>query len=762
MKRFALDKYTYLLVLIVAFHIVLNLFWQKVNTAPPTWDSAGHLAISFIFADRIPQFIRNDHVGVLELIKTSVYYPPLIHFLGGLIILFFGRNYEIPLFVVGTFFLVLSIIFLYKIVLKLFNNKQLALTSAFIFSFFPQIWEQSRNFHLDLPLCALMLVSYYFLIISAGLTKKKESLLFFLFFALSQLTKWYGFVFLSVPLFYELVYKPYKSNDLKNHDRLTNLIIGVFIIAVVALPWYLINLGTLLSNFKIAETADAGDPANVLSYESIFHYLELMTSHQIGFVSLIFMFFGVFTLRKTQKGIADFVIYLILVPYTVFTLISNKDLRYILPLAPMFAFLIGYYLQNTWTGVAKLTRNIIYFVYMIAVFFFLSFNQFLKIPDNLAFIGYAISGPYGSVWVYEPQSYTYNSQDWRGEDVVRQVQYLADANGISSNHFRVLEVSDARFYSTASFDMYKLQNRFYNLDFVVPYYRFAAFSSQELAAYLSDINYALIPDSPGPPGLRNIVVLDQLVNFFKSNENTDFAPFKKFDLPDGNAITLYQRKSKPVPTGFVIKPGSVVFRLGNILWLDKEAYGNQPFDINISTLEGAQTKTVDTASGQARIPLQAVDKVVVNLPPDKISVEQLQGWDFQAPNTFLRNTDYTLQLKKANFRVLYHNLTFKPAPETQPISGVVGVVEKSLQDKITLTLSDLTTTVYVAYATKGWVWNSATLSAQQKSVVLPVADLLQLEITSPSLLIDGFKEDWGYFTCYDGKAVCFYPLGAVL
>ena len=41
------DKYVVVLTVIIVFHFTLNIIWQYVNTAPPTWDSAGHLVVLF-------------------------------------------------------------------------------------------------------------------------------------------------------------------------------------------------------------------------------------------------------------------------------------------------------------------------------------------------------------------------------------------------------------------------------------------------------------------------------------------------------------------------------------------------------------------------------------------------------------------------------------------------------------------------------------------------------------------------------------------
>ena len=195
-KKIFPNVYGFYLFLLVIFHLFFNFIWQRINSAPPTWDSAGHLVLSFIFADKFALLARGL-TDITSILKVSVYYPPFVHIFGGTLIYLFGRSYEIPLFFIETGFFILSIIMIYKIVLIKFpSNYKLAFFTAFIFSFFPQIWEQSRYFHLDIPLLGLLLLSYYYLLKSDLFNKPIYSFLFFISFSLVQLTKWYGFVFL--------------------------------------------------------------------------------------------------------------------------------------------------------------------------------------------------------------------------------------------------------------------------------------------------------------------------------------------------------------------------------------------------------------------------------------------------------------------------------------------------------------------------------------------------------------------------------------
>ena len=369
-----------------------------------------------------------------------------------------------------------------------------------------------------------------------------------------------------------------------------------------------------------------------------------------------------------------------------------------------------------------------------------------------------ISGPYGYVWSQQPMNFSYNGKNWHGGEVLGLINKLANEQGISSQHYKVLEISDNIYYSTASFDLYKLQNRYYNMDLTEPYNKPDSFTQQELTDYMSQMQYAIVPDDPGPPGLRNIIVLKQLVNYFKILGEKDFIPVQKFAMPDGNNLTVYERPGVSTLYNPVIKDGSLVVRVGSILWLNREKMGNPSIDVILTKTDGsAATVTFSGSSAEKRIGLQGVSAVKINLPPDKVSIEQTQGWTYSG-GIFVRDEQYYKFVADNGFDYIYTGGAIipntllgtspaKPDVSVSYTSGTINVSYNALQD-----------TSYVAYATQGWIWKGVTLNPLKSSISIPSADLLQLEVTSKSQMISGFPDTWGFFSCYSGNAVCFYPL----
>lgn len=752
------NRYVLLLSLLVLFHLVLNLVWQKINTAPPSWDSAGHLTLSYVIADKITNFFKGE-AGIVDLLKSSTYYPPLVQSLGGIVSLIFGRNYEYAL-LVETFFFLLAIIYLYAIVRHFFPDKpELAIVTAFIFSFFPQVWEQSRQFHLDIPLCAMVLAGFYHLSRSKSLTDIKHSVLFFLFFSLTQLTKWYGFVFFVAPFVYEVLIKTFRAHDWRNKLRVVGMGYGAIVVLILAVPWYFVNIKSILANFAISSTADFGDPQIVLSYESVFHYLKLMTSHQVGAFSVLLFFISLYVIFRDKLPFRRYVFWVFALPYVVFTIIQNKDLRYVLPLTPVVAFLISYLVtqfgNKTWIKV----KTALFCVYLFSLYLFFSFNQTNPLPPSLKIFAVGIGGPYMQSWVNEANGYSYNPSNYRVNDIVNKVQETADKLGISANHFKVLTLSDNKFYSVADFDMFTLQNKYYNMSIITPFYQLGPFAPNELNDYLASINLALIPQSPGPSGLRNIEALNQLITYFTSDQNSDFTAVESYDIPDGNKLTLYKRVNLDTYVNPEVLENSIKVNASTILLLDKEKFGGGVVKVTIYKPSGGEEiKEFSARSGQQRMSLAGIDKFKIDLPKNQIDTRELRGWFYLDGGVFERDPKYFENVALSGNELMYENMTIQPKNKVYPF-GISPKVTVALEDnKIKLILMNPGEKVFVAYATSGWNWNNFWLDGSNKETELPVEGLLQVEVTQKSQLIRGFDTGWDFFTCYKGNAVCFYPV----
>ena len=317
------------LLLLIVFQCAFFLLYQNLNRAYQTWDSAGHIALSFRMADEIKDvYNKTPGSSLVNLIKISNYYPPFIQLLGAVFSLTFGYSSENMLFIT-LFFFILTIIFTYKLALYLSKNENLAFYTTLIFSFFPEVIEQSRVLHLDLPLVALLLVAIYFLLTSELFSKRKSTFLFFLFAGLAQNTKWYGVVYLLLPFLYVFVAFIVKAvkRQISIKKSVINLFIGAVEVFALCFPWYFYNYTDLIKFSKIFSTAESDDPTGLFSLANLFFYPASILTYQTLFLPFLCMIFGiVLMLFKDRRQFSYLVSYLLISPL-VFLIIANKNLR---------------------------------------------------------------------------------------------------------------------------------------------------------------------------------------------------------------------------------------------------------------------------------------------------------------------------------------------------------------------------------------------------------------------------------------------------
>ncbi len=532
------------LLLLIVFQCAFFLLYQNLNRAYQTWDSAGHIALSFRMADEIKDiYNKTPGSSPVNLIKISNYYPPFIQLLGAVFSLTFGYSSENMLFIT-LFFFILTIVFTYKLALYLSKNENLAFYTALIFSFFPEVIEQSHVFHLDLPLIALLLSAIYFLLTSELFSKRKNTFLFFLFAGLAQNTKWYGAVYLLLPFLY--VFVPFIVKAVKGQIGIKKSIINLFIgsTAVFALcfPWYFYNYADLIKFSKIFSTAESDDPAGLFSLANLFFYPASILTYQTLFLPFLCMISGiVLMLFKDRKQFPYLVSYLLISPL-VFLIIANKNLRYVLPLAPLFAYFISYFLFALPKKVTWLKYAVI--AYLIAGTVFLTFNQ-MRAHDRLLLpISYAFVGPYYSAWYdIDPTFYSYDPNHYPIDQILDFI--YKDANKFGKNPLGIGNLSDSQKFSAATLEMIRLEKHMNNVYLPVPYFQFVPFNSDiEMDTYLTNngVEYAIAPSWVGPEGLRNFAALRQMSEYLRSGRNVNYQNIKTFEFPDGTEVSVFKRR----------------------------------------------------------------------------------------------------------------------------------------------------------------------------------------------------------------------------
>lgn len=525
------DLYSITLLFLLSFHLVSNLIWIIFDTAPLPWDQAGHTRIAFHFAEYVKDlgFLR-----IVDYFSISSDYPPLIHTIAAIPILIFGNPIDIGQITITIFFL-FSIVLVYILSLDLFAKKDVAILSAAVYSLLPSVYELSRWFLLEIPLLTFILAAIICLSRSREFSERKYALYFFVFAAFAFLTKWLAFFYLAFPLtmvIYQFLKKP--SSQVKG--AVDHLLKGLFIFVLLVFPWYVININTLVPDILTNIQGKRVDPG-LISLENIIFYIYLFINFQLTlfasilfFISLIFFSFDRLPNKRFILGYIAFI-------YITFTLISNKDLRYILPIAPFATALIAAFLIKL-KDLFKILGYLAIFAligYLVSNYFLLSF----RFPINLTYqraIKLPIIGWIDYVNINDILAHKYNDTTWPQREILSDVKNL-EPQETGFEKIWVIVVSDQERFNNTNLVLEKEILAFDTI-IVEPPPQKPSISEQEVKDYLARFKYAIVAkENVVNPATRNVEVLLQ---FKREIEANNYRKIKDYPLPNKDTITVYQ------------------------------------------------------------------------------------------------------------------------------------------------------------------------------------------------------------------------------
>lgn len=517
------------LYLLLVFHLLANLIWVLLDKSPLAWDQAGHTLISLNFVD----FFKGQ--SQVNFFQISDYYPPLAHMIVALIMIFTGPLLLIgPLVVTGFFLMAISFLYLYT--KEVFNDEKVALFSACFFSFLPAVYGQSRNFLLEIPLVAFILGSLYFLEKSKKFSNLKSSLFAAILLGFALLTKWVAIVYLLIP-----VITSFKLS------RLKNLSLSFGAIVLISLPWYLVNFTSILNRAKVSFTAETADPQVLFSLQNFIYYLQILANFHLTWLGMILLLLAIPALIYFKKKRGILITAVIVFIYLIFTLIPNKDPRYILPMLPFASIAIAYFLvkiidKNKYLGI--LITFLVGFYYLM-YFFCLSFGiplnpqeidyqKAIKLPV-IGWVDYINLGKKTSGYL-APK---FETMSWP------QKQIITDLGSKNPDILtKILVLVDKSELNAKNLELYQKEQQSYFIKFWGPYDLGLFSEVSKMEGYLAYFDYVLIPDKNfGPEGaLRHLPVLKQLKEYLINSSFERVESVKQYNLPDGDSLFVYEIK----------------------------------------------------------------------------------------------------------------------------------------------------------------------------------------------------------------------------
>lgn len=531
-NKLRFNIYLLFLGLLCLFHLAGNVIWIALNKVPFSWDEAGHTIIAFRFTDFFKLHTPENFLSI------SDYYPPLVHLLAAFFMLFFGKNIIIGPLVVTGFFL-LAIIFLYLYTAELFKDRFTGFLAAFLFSFLPNMFTLSRQFLLEIPLLAMALGSLFFLEKSDYFQNRKNTIFFGIFLALALAVKWNVVIFLFIPIMIKLI-KKFPILAWKN------LILALGMALLINLPWYMHNLPTILHAARFTATPEAADPQNILSFENLKFYLFMITNFQLTWVGMAAFLAAIIYFIKRKR---NYLLPTYLFVYLVLTLVGNKDLRYVIFLAPLAVMIIAYFLT---TQKQKLVAKIFISV-LVLYYLFYYFGLSFGVPVNPQKIDFRCSQEIPSFgWIdlvnlgKDTSLYlasTYDQTIWPNTLIATE---LSRHN--SGKDLKILVISEKPYLNQVNMELARRQLGLVKIRFFAPYELTPFTGDRSLERYLLGYDVILVAnkDLGSEGGIRNFAILKQISSYLRENRSANLVKINNYFLPDGDKLDVYKPKEDHV------------------------------------------------------------------------------------------------------------------------------------------------------------------------------------------------------------------------
>lgn len=334
------------LTLWVVIFVVTTTFWIFKNNLPPSWDEANYLGASEILRQTLAdRGVFSFFANTTTILGTKA---PLITILPVPLYLLFGSTPHVAL-LINIIFCLIFFVFFYKLVLQLFDEK-VAIISCLIVSTLPIFYGLVRYYYVEFGLMVFVVIWIYLATKTENLTNKKYLFFVGLISGLGVLMKFHFFIFIAGPAL-AVVYESWKNLKMKIFN-IRNILIFTIPAMVIALPWYIHNILTVLWKAKRATNPELlgklyyGSP---LSFKNLYlSALDFINFALSGYWFIVLLILLVLFIYQKKKFNINFLLFCwFFIPFAIFYLGPNKDYRLMLPLLPPVAILIAWLIEKT-------------------------------------------------------------------------------------------------------------------------------------------------------------------------------------------------------------------------------------------------------------------------------------------------------------------------------------------------------------------------------------------------------------------------------
>lgn len=224
------------LVLIATVYIGINIWWLKIDTRLPIYDPPWRFTDTIWIWQILLHFSFNE----MRNFVVCAAQPPLVGILVRPFLLFFGTNLDAAVLTMDLIFLPVLIFSMSKIIQFYTNKAWQGILGSLMLLTCPGVIFLSRFYFLDLPLMAMVALSFYLLISTREFMDRRYTISCAIAMALGNLTKLTFFIYIAAPivlLAFKCISKRQKINFL--------IFLGIF--SVISIAWYLPTYKTIIA-----------------------------------------------------------------------------------------------------------------------------------------------------------------------------------------------------------------------------------------------------------------------------------------------------------------------------------------------------------------------------------------------------------------------------------------------------------------------------------------------------------------------------------
>ena len=329
---------------------VSTIAWVLANRTPPSWDPADHMRTAYDFYR--PLSLGRFAEFLAELFQSQHAYGPLYHWItaGFFLVAGVSRLTGIAANFFGLAILLISVNWIGEKLHTALPGRARPGTLAALLTVcyhFPA-WLLHEAF-LDYLLTAMVTLSFALLMRAGEFHVRRDAILFGVAAGLGMLAKQ------TFPFFFILPALVLLCQAWIRRDRraFANLALSAVIAALIASIWYVPHFKDVVAIYRVnALNAAVENEAPAFSFRYMAYYWGILGGLQIQLLfSFLFAAGVIYSVRHRARQ--DWMLYLwIMSGILSFTLLSNKDARYTVPILPAVALL-----SVSWLGTVRVSRR---------------------------------------------------------------------------------------------------------------------------------------------------------------------------------------------------------------------------------------------------------------------------------------------------------------------------------------------------------------------------------------------------------------------